>query len=64
MAEPEGKPCPSDAYFHFYLLAMGRGRLRTAQELSELMRQAGFSSVRSIPNPVPLHGSLLLARKS
>ncbi|MBM3362540.1 MAG: methyltransferase domain-containing protein [Betaproteobacteria bacterium] len=63
MAEPEGKPCASDAYFHFYLLAMGRGRLRTAGELSQLMRRAGFGAIRSIPNPVPLHGSLLLARK-
>jgi demethylspheroidene O-methyltransferase len=63
MAEPEGRPCPSDAYFHFYLLAMGRGRLRTAGELQNLLMQAGFGSVRAIPNPVPLHGSLLLARK-
>jgi demethylspheroidene O-methyltransferase len=63
MAEPEGRPCPSDAYFHFYLLAMGRGRLRTAGELQNLLMQAGFGTVRAIPNPVPLHGSLLLARK-
>jgi len=63
MAEPEGRPCPSDAYFHFYLLAMGRGRLRTAGELQNLLMEAGFGSVRAIPNPVPLHGSLLLARK-
>ncbi len=64
MAEPEGRPCPSDAYFHFYLLAMGRGRLRTASELEDLLIQAGFESVRAIPNPVPLHGSVLLARKT
>ena len=64
MAEPEGRPCPSDAYFHFYLLAMGRGRLRTAGELQDLLRQAGFGSVRTIANPVPLHGSLLLAGKA
>jgi demethylspheroidene O-methyltransferase len=63
MAEPQGRPCPSDAYFHFYLLAMGRGRLRTASELEDLLIQAGFGSVRAIPNPVPLHGSVLLARK-
>jgi len=31
--------------------------------LSQLMRRAGFGAIRSIPNPVPLHGSLLLARK-
>ncbi|MCE2879945.1 MAG: hypothetical protein LW719_11255 [Comamonadaceae bacterium] len=64
MAEPGGQPSRSDAYFHFYLLAMGRGRLRTAAELSALIRQAGFGEVRTIANPVPLHGTLLLARKS
>jgi demethylspheroidene O-methyltransferase len=63
MAEPGGQPSRSDAYFHFYLLAMGRGRLRTAAELSELIGRAGFADVRAIANPVPLHGSLLLARK-
>jgi demethylspheroidene O-methyltransferase len=64
MAEPGGQPSRSDAYFHFYLLAMGRGRLRTAAELSELIGRAGFAEVRTIANPVPLHGSLLLARKA
>ena len=43
---------------------MGRGRLRTAAELSELIGRAGFAQVRTIANPVPLHGSLLLARKA
>jgi hypothetical protein len=43
---------------------MGRGRLRTAAQLSALISQAGFASVRTIANPVPLHGSLLLARKA
>ncbi|MEI7786574.1 MAG: methyltransferase, partial [Betaproteobacteria bacterium] len=64
MAEPGGQANRSDAYFHFYLLAMGRGRLRTAAQLSALISQAGFASVRTIANPVPLHGSLLLARKA
>jgi hypothetical protein len=31
--------------------------------LSELIGRAGFADVRAIANPVPLHGSLLLARK-
>jgi demethylspheroidene O-methyltransferase len=64
MAEPGGQASRSDAYFHFYLLAMGRGRLRTAAQLSALISQAGFTSVRTIANPVPLHGSLLLAQKA
>ena len=64
MAQPEGRPSCSDPYFHFYLLAMGRGRLRTAAELSGLITQAGFAQVRTVANPVPLHGTVLLARKA
>jgi demethylspheroidene O-methyltransferase len=64
MAQPEGRPSCSDPYFHFYLLAMGRGRLRTAAELSALITQAGFAQVRTVANPVPLHGTVLLARKA
>ena len=43
---------------------MGRGRLRTAAELSALITQAGFAQVRTVANPVPLHGTVLLARKA
>jgi demethylspheroidene O-methyltransferase len=64
MAQAEGARAMGDAYFGFYLLAMGRGRLRTAAQLSALISQAGFASVRTIANPVPLHGSLLLAQKA
>jgi len=64
MAQPQGQPSCSDPYFHFYLLAMGRGRLRTAAELSALISQAGFAQVRTVANPVPLHGTVLLARKA
>jgi demethylspheroidene O-methyltransferase len=56
-AEPVG-----DAYFGFYLLAMGRGRARTIGELTELMRRAGFGQFRSISTRMPLQTSLLLAR--
>jgi len=34
--EPENAP-QGDAYFHFYLLAMGAGRLRTSRELMSMM---------------------------
>ena len=40
-AEPMG-----DAYFGFYLLAMGRGRPRTLGEIAGLLRAAGFAGVR------------------
>lgn len=53
-----------DAYFHFYLLAMGSGRLRTPHELSSLMKQAGFCLVEHVPTQMPLHAQILVGRKS
>lgn len=64
MAQPQGSAPLGDAYFHFYLLAMGSGRLRTAQELRQLMLDAGFDAVEQVPNPMPLHTSLLLGQKN
>jgi demethylspheroidene O-methyltransferase len=53
-----------DAYFHFYLLAMGSGRLRTPNELSQMMAQAGFTHIEEVPNAVPLQTQILVGRKS
>jgi len=63
MAQPAGEKPVGDAYFHFYLLAMGSGRLRTPQELRSLMLEAGFDSVEPIANPMPMHARLLLGQK-
>jgi demethylspheroidene O-methyltransferase len=51
-----------DAYFGFYLLAMGRGRPRSAAELTALLRQAGFGTVRQLHTNTPLLASALMAR--
>jgi demethylspheroidene O-methyltransferase len=64
MANEPGEKPEGDAYFHFYLLAMGSGRLRTPMELMQLMHQAGFSHLEQIPNAMPVHAKLLLGRKS
>ena len=68
MAQPDaeaGQPEASvDAYFHFYLLAMGAGRLRTPQELQNMMQEAGFTHVELVPNAMPIHARILLGRKS
>jgi demethylspheroidene O-methyltransferase len=56
-AEPMG-----DAYFGFYLLAMGRGRSRSAEQLIELLRSAGFSHARLVRTNMPLQTQLLVAR--
>lgn len=63
-ADSPGKAAVSDPYFHFYLLAMGSGRLRTAKELSHLMSEAGFTGIRTISNPMPLHAGLLIGQKN
>ncbi len=55
-AEPMG-----DAYFGFYLLAMGQGRPRTAAELEALLRAAGFTRVQSRPTRRPMLTRLIVA---
>lgn len=56
-AEPMG-----DAYFGFYLLAMGRGQPRTPETLRGLLHQAGFDRVRLVRTRMPLQTRLLVAR--
>jgi demethylspheroidene O-methyltransferase len=48
-AEPMG-----DAYFGFYLLAMGQGRPRTANEVSDMLGKAGFNRIRERSTRRPL----------
>ncbi|RYY60150.1 MAG: methyltransferase domain-containing protein, partial [Comamonadaceae bacterium] len=62
LAGTPGAERMGDAYFGFYLLAMGRGRPRTAQRLGELLRAAGFDRVRQLHTRLPLQTSVLLAR--
>jgi demethylspheroidene O-methyltransferase len=57
-------PQQTDAYFHFYLLAMGAGRLRTPQELMQMMHKAGFVCIEQVPNNMPIHAQILLGRKN
>jgi demethylspheroidene O-methyltransferase len=72
LAEPMAQPdeeagqaeASVDAYFHFYLLAMGAGRLRTPQELQTMMQEAGFTHVEQVPNAMPIHARILVGRKS
>jgi len=62
MSDTPGAEPIGDAYFGFYLLAMGRGRPRTTAELSGLLLAAGFGQVRQLPTRMPLQSGLLLAR--
>jgi demethylspheroidene O-methyltransferase len=53
----------ADAYYHFYLMAMGAGRLRSPKEIAALLRDAGFAAIEQVPNAMPIHGQLVLGRK-
>jgi demethylspheroidene O-methyltransferase len=56
-AEPVG-----DAYFGFYLLAMGRGRSRTPEEIISLLREAGFTRQEVLKTRRPMLARIVVAR--
>jgi len=62
MAATPGAQAMGDAYFGFYLLAMGRGRARTVSELTALLHAAGFDRVQPRKTRMPLQTGLLVAR--
>lgn len=64
MARTPGAETMGDAYFGIYLLAMGRGRPRSAEELMQMLQQAGFAQVRRLRTHMPLQTGLLMARKA
>lgn len=53
----------ADAYFGLYLRSMGHGRARSSSELSEYLRQAGFTRIKSRASQNPLLLQLLSATK-
>lgn len=53
----------ADAYFGFYLMAMGRGRTRTAEQISTLLTDAGFSEPKIVSTRRALITQLMSARK-
>ena len=65
VAEPmSAAPRPdrvADVYFAFYLLAMGRGRARSPNELFALLRSAGFRRTRLLRTRSPLLLRAILA---
>ncbi len=62
MAGTKGAEPVGDAYFGFYLLAMGSGKPRTAGELSALLEKAGFSEIREARTARPMLVRMLVAR--
>ena len=61
MAETAGAEPIGDAYFGFYLLAMGSGRPRTAAELTAMLHAAGFARVEQRRTRTPLIVQVLAA---
>jgi demethylspheroidene O-methyltransferase len=61
MAQTPGAEASGDAYFGFYLLAMGQGRPRSAAVLTAMLHQAGFGRVRLLRTSTPLLVRVLFA---
>ena len=63
MAETPGAEPMGDAYFGFYLLAMGRGRPRSSARLIDMLAAAGFVDMRLRATHLPLQTQLLVATR-
>ncbi|MDX2308649.1 MAG: methyltransferase [Hyphomicrobium sp.] len=61
MSGTAGAETVGEAYFGFYLLAMGSGRPRRPDEIFALLREAGFARFRMLPTRLALQTSLVLA---
>ena len=65
IAEPMGSDGVAervaDAYFGFYLLAMGQGRARSPAQICVLLAAAGFGDTRELSTHVPLQTRVLLS---
>jgi len=62
MADARGAAPMGDAYFGFYLAAMGGGRPRNAARLAQMLGEAGFERARLHRSRVPLIANVMTAR--
>lgn len=62
MAGVPGAGRMGDAYFGFYMLAMGAGRTRREEELRAMLREAGFTDIRRRRTRRPFLTGVLVAR--
>ena len=66
IAEPmSASPSPdrvADVYFAYYLLAMGRGRVRTPSEIIAMAKAAGFRQARILKTRTPFLLRLIVVR--
>ncbi|NQX94590.1 MAG: methyltransferase [Erythrobacter sp.] len=61
MARIKGAEPMGEAFFGFYLWAMGSGRARSPVELQAMLQEAGFSRSRLIAGPQPVIASMIVA---
>jgi len=61
MAGVRGAETVGDAYFSFYLMAMGKGRARRASELHQMLQTAGFRKSREVATRFPIQTGLIVA---
>jgi len=61
LAATPGAEAMGDAYFGFYLLAMGQGRARTAERLVQMLGRCGFGEVARCRTRMPLLTGVLVA---
>jgi len=61
LAGAKGAETVGDAYFSFYLMAMGKGRARRASELHRMLQIAGFRRSRELPTRFPIQTGLIIA---
>ncbi len=68
LAEPmsgtPGAQAMGEAYFGFYLMAMGHGRPRSPDHLAGLLSQAGFGGIELMPTRLPLQTRVMVATRS
>jgi demethylspheroidene O-methyltransferase len=68
VAEPmsglTGAESMADAYFGFYLLAMGTGRARSPERLMAMLKQAGFAETRRVSTRRPLLTAMVVSKKA
>jgi demethylspheroidene O-methyltransferase len=63
MSGTRGGEAIADAYFGFYLLAMGHGRARSDEELRGLLTAAGFGRIEALNTKTPMFCRILAARQ-
>jgi demethylspheroidene O-methyltransferase len=68
VAEPiagiRGAESMAEAYFAFYLRAMGSGKARTFERLGDMLKQTGFEQIQLRPGPMPLVASIITGVKA